>query len=96
MTFLIKIIKAVMLTLILIFTVYTYESQQTLARNTAFMIMQSRQYAEDRIIDSQSKVLDMVGEVSKATRLLAIIICQRESDRSLCSGNLNTQGEPGQ
>jgi hypothetical protein len=93
MTSLIKLIQVVMLSLILIFTVYTYESQQALARDTAFMIMQSRQYADNRIIDSQTKVLDMVGEVSKATRLLAIIICQRENDRSLCSGNLNTQGE---
>lgn len=93
MTSLIKLIKVVMLSLILIFTVYTYESQQTLARDTAFMIMQSRQYADNRIIDSQTRVLDMVGEVSKATRLLAIIICQRENDRSLCGGNLHTQGE---
>lgn len=93
MTSLIKLIKGVMLSLILIFTVYTYESQQALARDTAFMIMQSRQYADNRIIDSQTRVLDMVEEVSKATRLLAIIICQRESDRSLCSDNLHTQGE---
>lgn len=96
MTTFILYFRMAALSLILIFTVYTYESQQALARDTAFMIMQSRQYADNRIIDSQTRVLDMVGEVSKATRLLAIIICQRENDRSLCSGNLHTQGEPRQ
>lgn len=85
-----------MLSLILIFTFYTYEAQQVLAKETSLMISQSRQYTDNRIADSQSQVLGVMSEVSRATRLLALIICQRENDRSLCSDNIHTQGEPEQ
>lgn len=85
-----------MLSLILIFTFYTYEAQQVFAKETSLMILQSRQYTDNRIADSQSQVLGVMSEVSRATRLLALIICQRENDRSLCSDNIHTQGEPEQ
>lgn len=96
MTPLIRLLKVVMLSLILIFTFYTYEAQQVFAKETSLMILQSRQYTDNRIADSQSQVLGVMSEVSRATRLLALIICQREKDRSLCSDNIHTQGEPEQ
>ncbi|MEG8244225.1 MULTISPECIES: hypothetical protein [Pseudomonas] len=93
MTALINLFRVVVLSLILIFTIYTYESQQALAKETAVMIMQSRQYTDNRIVESQNKFLETITQVSKATRLLALIICQRENDKSLCNDPLQTQGE---
>jgi hypothetical protein len=93
MTVLINLLRVVVLSLILTSTIYTYESQQALAKETAVMIIQSRQYTDNRIAESQNKFLDTVTQVSKATRLLALIICQRENDKSLCNDPLQTQGE---
>ena len=89
-----KLFKVVALSLILIFTLYTYEAQQTLKKETTLMIKQSRQYTDSRILDSQSQILSVVSEVSRTTRLLALIICQRENDRTLCDSDSLTQGEP--
>lgn len=89
MTTVINFIRMVLLSLILIFTIYTYQSQQALVKDTDLMIDQSRRYADNRILESQNRVLDTVTEVSKATRLLALIICKRENNDQLC--NLPTQ-----
>lgn len=91
MTAFINFFRMVVLSLILIFTIYTYESQQALAKETAVMIMQSRQYTDNRIAESQDKFLETVTQVSKATRLLALIICKRENDAHLCESNLTLQ-----
>lgn len=85
MTAFINFFRVVALSLILIFTFYTYQSQQALTRDTALMIDESRRYADNRILESQNRVLDTVTEVSKATRLLALIICKRENDDQLCN-----------
>jgi hypothetical protein len=88
MTAFINFFRVVALSLILIFTFYTYQSQQALTRDTALMIDESRRYADNRILESQNRVLDTVTEVSKATRLLALIICKRENDDHLCGASL--------
>lgn len=85
MTALLNFIRMVALSLILIFIFYTYQSQQKLARDTSLMIDESRRYADNRILESQNRVLDTVTEVSKATRLLALIICKRENNDQLCN-----------
>jgi len=87
-----NLLKVVALSLIFIFTFYTYEAQQVLAKETALMIKESRQYTDNRIVNSQSQILSVVSEVSRTTRLLALIICQRENDRTLCKDNSHTQG----
>lgn len=87
-------VMALVLTLALTFTLYTYNAQQVLEAETTLQFTQSRQYTDNRVLDSQSQILSVVGEVSRTTRLLALIICQRESDRTLCNDPTNQQGEP--
>lgn len=88
MTAFINFFRVAALSLILLFTFNTYQSQQALTRDTALMIDESRRYADNRILESQNRVLDTVTEVSKATRLLALIICKRENDDHLCGASL--------
>ncbi|MCP1454576.1 hypothetical protein J3D49_002130 [Pseudomonas kilonensis] len=57
------------------------------------MLNQYRHYTDTRTTESQAKTFTVVSDISKATRLLALIICQRENDRSLCGGKLHAQGE---
>lgn len=89
----INLVMVVVATVILTFTLYTYNEQQNLEKDTTLMLTQSRQYTDNRVLESQSQILSVVGEVSRTTRLLALIICQRENDRSLCNSNSLTQGE---
>jgi len=89
----ISLVMVVVASLILTFTLYTYNAQQTLEKDTTLMLTRSRQYTDNRVLDSQSQILSVVGEVSRTTGLLALIICQRESDRALCNNPTHQQGE---
>lgn len=89
----INLVMVVVATLILTFTLYTYNAQQALEKDTTLMLTRSRQYTDNRVLDSQSQILSVVGEVSRTTRLLALIICQRESNRTLCNDPTHKQGE---
>jgi len=89
----INLVMVVLATLILTFTLYTYNAQQALEKDTTLMLTRSRQYTDNRVLDSQSQILSVVGEVSRTTKLLALIICQRESDRTLCTDPIHQQGE---
>ena len=77
----------VLLSLILIFTISTSKAQQDLARDTTLMFEQSRQYTDNRMTESQVKTLAVVSDITKSTRLLALIIFRKENDRTLCSDN---------
>lgn len=85
--------KVTLLSFILALTISTSKAQHDLARDTAIMLKQYRHYTDTRTTESQVKTFTVVSDISKATRLLALIICQRENDRPLCSENLHTQGE---
>lgn len=87
-------LNMVMLSLILIFTISTSKAQHNLERQTAFMFEQSRQYTDNRMIESQVKTLTVVSDITKSTRLLALIICRKENDRTLCSDNTTPDKEP--
>lgn len=84
----------VLLSLILTFTISTSKAQHDLARDTVLMLEQSRQYTDNRMTESQIKTLAVVSDITKSTRLLALIICRKENDRTLCSDNTIPDKEP--
>lgn len=88
-----NIFKVTLLSFILALTISTSKAQHDLARDTAIMLKQYRHYTDTRTTESQVKNFTVVRDISKATPLLALIICQRENDRSLCGGKLHAQGE---
>lgn len=82
-----NLVKVVILSLILVFTYSTSKAQNNLEKRTALMFEQSRQYTDSRMVESQMKTLTVISDVSKSTRLLALIICHKETGQELCSDN---------
>lgn len=52
------------------------------------MFDQSKQYADNRIIESQDQTLRAITDVSASTKRLALIVCHRGTELSTCYDQL--------
>ncbi|NBA96837.1 hypothetical protein [Pseudomonas sp. R5(2019)] len=81
------LISALVLSLVLMFG-YSIESHSELHRTDIQILEESRRYTDSRIIEIQSVTLSAISDVSKATNLLARIICQTQFDNKECEREL--------
>ncbi|WP_055001861.1 hypothetical protein [Pseudomonas cannabina] len=91
MAYIKNLIRAVVVSLALFIPLYTLKSEYAFETRVETILLQNRKNTNAQILESQAKVLSTVNEVSKATRMLAIILCQQQADPNIC---INPDGEP--
>lgn len=79
-----NLIRVVILSLILLFSFYTYEMQQELTAATALMLKESKTYTDNRILANNIQILSIIGDVTKTTSLMALIECKRNTPDDYC------------
>lgn len=83
------LIKVVLLTLILIFTINTHNAQHDLEKRTALEIEQTRKYADNRSKEAQILMLSLMAEISSTTIRLATLQCPKDSKDGFCDPRHN-------
>lgn len=67
------------------YSVYRYDELQ---RDNLQTLDNSRRYTDNRIIETQNINLAAISDVSRATNLLARILCRTETDKQECDREL--------
>lgn len=83
------LIKVVLLTLILMFTIHTSKAQHDLEERTALMFEQTRNYSDNRSKEAQIRMLSLLAEISSTTRRLATLQCPKDSKDGFCDPRYN-------
>ncbi|POG12951.1 hypothetical protein BGP82_00355 [Pseudomonas putida] len=83
------LIKVVLLSLILMFTVSTSKAQHDLEKRTALEFEQARKYSDNRSKEAQIKMLSLMSEISSATTRLATLQCPKDSTDGFCDPRYN-------
>ena len=81
------LIGALTVALLLTFGMTAYSNSE-LHSTEVRTLEQSRQYTDQRIIETQANMLAAISDVSKTTTLLTRILCRTEFDKNECEQQL--------
>lgn len=87
-----EMVKVLVLVMALSFAYAAYDSQRELSRDLAALIQQSRRYTDVAIRQSEAATFKSLYDVTRATGMLARILCQQERSREDCAALLPTDG----